>query len=337
MKSIDRNSLLIGAVVGLILGLLLGLVLFWQAFPVKWTSAHSYDLAPEARAEYVTVLADLYKANRDRDQVTKLLELWHDEEKQQAFSDAIQDAEARDQSAQVQALRDLAMVLAVSEQPIPAPAQPAGLLDRLRVPCLVFFIVLLVLVLGMIGWRTLATRRSSQTVPDTQDELAVAPSPAEEWREPQGSPLGPWIATYKLGEDAYDESFRIETPSGDYLGECGMGILETIGTGKPDQVTAFEVWLFDKNDIRTVTKVLMSEYAYQDSAARAKLASKGEPVLAKLDTPLILETRGLQVRASATELEYGQGEAGANSFFSRLVVELVATPKQTDSGADSLR
>jgi hypothetical protein len=44
-------------------------------------------------------------------------------------------------------------------------------------------------------------------------------------------------------------------------GECGVGISETIGVGDPKKVTAFEVWLFDKNDIQTVTKVLMSAHA----------------------------------------------------------------------------
>ena len=44
--------------IGLILGLLLGMLFFWWLFPTQWTDAHSYDLAPEERAEYVTLVAD---------------------------------------------------------------------------------------------------------------------------------------------------------------------------------------------------------------------------------------------------------------------------------------
>ncbi len=88
------------------------------------------------------------------------------------------------------------------------------------------------------------------------------------------------MTTYDLGHDTYDESFSIETPMGEFLGECGVGISETLGAGEPAKVTAFEVWLFDKSDIRTVTKVLMSPYAYNDSALRTRLAPKGDPVLA---------------------------------------------------------
>jgi hypothetical protein len=138
-----------------------------------------------------------------------------------------------------------------------------------------------------------------------------------------------------LGEDTYDESFSIETPMGEFLGECGVGISETIGVGEPDKVTAFEVWLFDKSDIRTITKVLMSEHAHGDDALRAKLASKGEAVLAQPGSPFTLETSGLQVRVDITELDYGDGEAPAQSFFSKLTIELVAMAKAPDSDGDT--
>jgi hypothetical protein len=98
---------------------------------------------------------------------------------------------------------------------------------------------------------------------------------------------------------------------------------------------AFEVWLFDKSDIRTVTKVLMSEHAYHDEVLRAKLAPKGEAVLAQPGAPLNLETSGLQVAVNVTEMDYGEGNLPPNSFFARLVVELVAMAKETDAGTES--
>jgi hypothetical protein len=134
--------------------------------------------------------------------------------------------------------------------------------------------------------------------------------------------LTQFATTYNLGDDHYDPSFSIELESGEFMGECGVGISETIGVGSPNKVTAFEVWLFDKNDIRTVTKVLMSDYAFNEEALRTKLAPKGEPVLAEVGKDVILETKTLRVRARIVEAEYGAGDLPPNSFFERLTVDL---------------
>jgi hypothetical protein len=104
----------------------------------------------------------------------------------------------------------------------------------------------------------------------------------------------------------------------------------------PKNVTAFEVWLFDKNDIRTVTKVLMSEHAYNDEAIRAKLAPKGEPVLARMNETIVLETATLIINAEITEMTYGTGSMPAQSFFEHFTVELSAWAKSgamDESGA----
>ena len=336
----ERRSLIIGLVVGLVLGLLLGMLLFWGLFPVKWTDAQSYDLAPEARAEYVALIAGSYKLNRDPAEASGYLANWTDEEKQQAIADAITSYEQKGQPAKVQAVKDMAMVLGIPLEPMPLPEEPPGVLERFRIPCLAFFGVLLVLVLGWIGLRmALKQRRATPAMAPTlaPSVKPVAPPPApqaEEWEGVGQPPLGHFFTTYQLGEDTYDESFSIETPMNEFLGECGVGISETIGVGDPDKVIAFEVWLFDKSDIRTVTKVVMSEYAFNDEALRAKLASKGEAVLAEPGAPFTLETSGLQVRVDVTELTYGEGELPPKSFFDKLTVELVAMSKpEADASA----
>jgi hypothetical protein len=335
MESSTRNNLITGVVVGLVLGLLLGMLLFWVLFPVEWTDARSYDLAPEAKAEYVALVADSFAVDKDPARAAKHLELWTVEEKEQAFADAIElyEAEARpDLALRVQ---DLALVLGVQipeeGAPLPEPTPQAGFFDRIRVPCLVFFFVLLVLVLGWIGLRMLMRQRSTaEPPPPAPPPMQVVPPP-EDWEGVGQPPLGHFFTTYQLGEDTYDESFSIETPMGEFLGECGMGISETIGSGDPDKVTAFEVWLFDKSDIRTVTKVLMSEHCYADESMRNQLASKGDAVLAEVGAPFLLETSGLQVQVEVTELVYGEDEQPANSFFSKLTVELVAMARPAGS------
>jgi len=136
-----------------------------------------------------------------------------------------------------------------------------------------------------------------------------------------------FMTTYVIGDDLYDDSFSIDSPNGSFLGECGVGILDTIGVGDPKKVTAFEVWLFDKNDIQTVTKVLLSAHAMNDSGIKQRLASKGELVQIESGQQLLLETATLQLEARVIEMVYGQGALPSGSFFQRMTLELSVWPK----------
>lgn len=144
-----------------------------------------------------------------------------------------------------------------------------------------------------------------------------------------GAPLVQFMTTYLLGDDLYDDSFSIETSSGEFLGETGVGISETLSTGDASKkATAFEVWLFDKNDIRTVTKVVMSDYAFSNEELRAKLAPKGEAVQAQRDLKFTLETASLRIQARIVDVSYGSGGGTPpNSFMDRITVELAAWRK----------
>jgi hypothetical protein len=144
----------------------------------------------------------------------------------------------------------------------------------------------------------------------------------------QETPVAQFMTTYMAGDDLYDDSFSIDSPSGEFLGECGVGISDTIGVGDPKKVTAFEVWLFDKNDIQTVTKVLMSQHAFSDPTINQRLESKGEPVLAEPGKRIVLETATLQLEARVVDMNFGQGALPTNSFFERLTLELAIWPKQ---------
>jgi hypothetical protein len=354
MVSSNRTALIIAGVVGLVVGLLLGMLLFWGLFPVQWTDARPYDLEPQAKAEYVALVADSFSLNKDQAAAAKYFEVWTVEEKEEAFADAVALYEGQGQADKVQAIEDLATVLVVSlpeagvatpvagetpeaEAPVePEPTAEPNLIQRLRVPCLVFFVVLLVLVLAWIGLRVALRRRAAAEAPESALQPTVVGPPIDEWEGTGQPPLKHVFTTYELGEDTYDESASIETPMGEFLGEMGVGISETIGVGDPDKVTAFEVWLFDKSDIRTVTKVLMSEHAFNDEGLRTRLASKGEAVLAQPGSPFALETSGLQVRVNVTDLTYGEGEAPPRSFFTKLTVELMAYTKPGASGEGTL-
>jgi hypothetical protein len=198
--------------------------------------------------------------------------------------------------------------------------------------CGLLAILAVVFVAIVIVWQ----RRSSSGAPDdtaldydmgaAETTYAVEDAAIEQ----QITPLARFQTTYSRGHDTYDESFSIENADGDFLGECGVGLSETLGADVPKNVTAFEVWLFDKNDIRTVTKVVMSDHAFFDEAIKAKLAPKGEPVLARPNETIVLETATLIVNAAITELEYGTGALPPQSFFERFTVELSAWNKEGD-------
>jgi len=134
---------------------------------------------------------------------------------------------------------------------------------------------------------------------------------------------------YELGMDNFDESFSIEE-EGVFKGECGMGISEVIGQERPRKVVALEIWLFDKGDIRTITKVLASEHAYNDDTLRNRLSARGETFLAQPGMTLSLETATLALKAAVLEVEYGENEnMPPRSFFKKVSVALSARPRTT--------
>jgi hypothetical protein len=343
---LERNSLIIGIVVGVVVGLLLGALLFYVVLPVEVTGIKSIHLEPAAKAEYMALVVDSYKLDPEKDAARAATHLdgWYAEEKAQALADAEAKYEAEGRADKVQDVQDFAKALGVSEEAMPAPgeepAEPVeagpSFWERIRGVCLVVFIVLLIAVLAWIGYRIAIRQRSAAPRPAPAARPAPPVPAAEEWDGVGQPPLKHFFTTYELGEDTYDESFSIETGIGDFLGECGVGISETIGVGDPDKVTAFEVWLFDKSDIKTVTKVLMSEHAFRDETLRARLASKGEAVLAQPGAPFTLETNSLQVRVDVSELEYGQGDSPPQSFFSKLTIELVAIAKPPAPGGSTI-
>jgi len=86
-------------------------------------------------------------------------------------------------------------------------------------------------------------------------------------------PITQTMTTYVLGDDLYDESFSIDTQAGEFMASTVWVCLKPLACD-PKKVTALEIWLFDKNDIKTATKVLMSKYAFNDPAIRARLEQK---------------------------------------------------------------
>jgi hypothetical protein len=166
---------------------------------------------------------------------------------------------------------------------------------------------------------------------EVEEQTQPEPS-AEPVVEDTTEPLERFVSSYEIGNDVYEDSFTINSPSGEFLGECGVGISEPIGVGGQKKVTAFEVWLFDRKPSRTSTIVLMSEYAYHKTDLRASLAPRGKQVLALPGSDFWLETPGLQVRVVVRELRYGKGPLPQNSFFDGMTLQMEVWSRSAKSG-----
>jgi hypothetical protein len=191
---------------------------------------------------------------------------------------------------------------------------------------LLFIVCGLVLVLGVAIAAVFLLRNRVGSGIKTPAMEAIEAAKQAEWTDfsarGEQLPISQFMASYKIGDDLFDDSFSIDSSSGEFLGECGVGISEPIGVGDPKKVTAFEVWLFDKNDIQTVTKVLMSANAFNDNALRQRLAAKGEPVLLEPGSQTVLETATLRLVARVVDMSYGEGSLPEKSFLDSLILEL---------------
>jgi hypothetical protein len=341
-------AMLIAFLVGMAVGLI---VLGWWLWPVQWTDAKPSSLSAQYQQAYLNNSANSYAVGMPISEVSAQLgEGWSNQANVSDMQVVVDTLNGMVQvhyagnDTRLVAFRD-ALQTYGTVGPTNVPSNQPGISSQTAA-----VLALLILVLIIIGaWLILRRLRSEKprqaavvstttttaagtTEADTGAAAVVIPAvsraaggarPVEKtaWPGEPRAPLTQFASTYAYGDDRYDMSNSIDTPSGDFLGECGVGISETIGTGTPEKVTALEVWVFDKNDVRTVTNVLMSEYAFNDPALRAKLAPKGDAVLARLGEVVELKTQTLKINARIVDLVYGSGTP-ANSYFQQVTLEL---------------
>lgn len=314
----------VGVVVGLIIGLLIGYV-FW---PVEWTDQPASALRPDLQQDYLALSIQSYTRNPSQALAQKA---WR--ELGDKSADVLRNVQ---QNAALYGLNEQeinAFSVAVGQSLPGAPLATATPEEKSSGPTPVLIGAGCFLALALLGALVyLLVFRNRQPAVARGMKTQASPTGAEsfpvaDYQGGQEPPIAQYLTTYTMGNDLYDDSFSIDSPSGEFLGECGVGISETIGVGDPKKVTAFEIWLFDKNDIQTVTKVLMSQHAFNDPAISQRLASKGEPVLGEPGKRMVLETATLQLEARVVNMNYGQGALPQGSFFDQMTLELAIWPK----------
>ncbi len=319
------------ALIAFVLGLFIGLfALGWWLWPVQWTDAGPQHLAAVDQAQYIRTVAELYSYQGDQQKVRDALGGWGgDVAACQLAATSTDLADASRLEAVAAVVNNQGCDAISSETPVEPTTtddEGGGSLNT------VWLLAVLLVILGAAIWFVISRRNSLMAGDGGSPRYADIPdsAPVISNSDVVTTPLARFQSTYTFGHDSYDDSFSIENSNGEFLGECGVGISESIGTDAPKNVTALEVWLFDKNDIRTVTKVIMSDHAFFDEALKAKLAPKGEPVLARENETIVLETASLIINAEIKGLQYGTGTLPPQSFFEQVTLELSAWAKQGD-------
>jgi hypothetical protein len=338
-ESFVRNPLTHLAV-SFLLGLIIGLVVLgWMLWPVQYVDTTPEQLRSDYQLDYLRMTVDSYGSTRDantaRSRFDQMgLRKWD-------VLDALRSEAAVDPARMDPAkLKDFEILLANTTSTEPAGAGQPGEQNPQVVPgdVLPLIIGLGVLIGGaaaaVVGMNLRRRRRRVRILEpvdedpglslEAEEEAAEIPEAAEgpAASDDQNEPLERFVTTYEVGNDVYEDSFTVNSPSGEFLGECGVGISEPIGVGGPKKVTAFEVWLFDRKPSRTSTVVLMSRHAFEKDDLRASLAPRGKPVLAEEGADFWLDTPGLQLRVLVRELRYGKGPLPENSFFEGLTLQM---------------
>jgi hypothetical protein len=324
MTDLFRNKLVVAGILGLTIGILLGLIYGYKIDPVKWVDI-PLDLArDDIQEDYLRMAIDAYKLYMDP---TKAIQRYQELGEAAEFTLKKVEADPGIQGAEaVRNYRDLISIAIPPNSIHPLSNCPVVEPQNNKL-CLFLWLATMVLVGGLSVYFFNRTRPREATVP-----FPVVPEPKELELEPQEEqdfswieatpPLTKFMCSYGIGDDLFDLSYSIDTREGAFLGECGVEIVKTLDDSIPKKVTAFDVWLFDKNEINTKSIVMMSNHAYEDDILRTQMGVKGRPALAEIGKEIALRTTHLLMKIRVVDLVGETGSGQHCDYFLRLILEL---------------
>jgi len=348
--NIDRHfgwgSVLFAFVTGLLIG---WFAIGWGAWPVEWTNTDPVDLRQEAREDYLVLVANDYAITHDATTALRRLATWESPSdagreirELAAYRRAQGDLET---AGRLEALANELPLPTVEESPQPEEMAPPISPYLLRIGGAVLILV------GIVAATIVLLRRQKPGAPEDRlregEELAETAAKRPEERglptaKQEGlmskligrpitrpMPLGEFefVYTYEGPQGEFDRTITLEKDD-QYLGECGMGVASYLDE-HTQQVNALEVWLFDKSDIHTESKILMTPQAYNDEAMREKFAEKGELIPVEGKKSFTLEGHSLRARAEIEDAQYLPGEP-LESAFRRLAVRLKVSRQESE-------
>ncbi len=316
---------------GFMLGLFIGwIVIGWGLWPVAWVDASPSDLELTFQEDYLRMAIDSYGAKVDGD---KAMQRWEGLGPDAVNLLANIEAEPGDQDViAIEFFKEIVNPSAELENmstidadtnDVTADEPTTSSMTKILIMCAVVVVLAVVVAIYLYLFKRPSSPDdyfSDAQVGDNTDPIAPADLDAQDGTPP----MAQYMTTYMFGDSLFDDSFSIDSPSGKFLGECGVGIAEpTMEVGDPKKVAAFEIWLFDQRDIQTVTKVVLSDFAFTDDTLRAQFETKGVLAQAGPGNEVILETATLRVIARVVDMDYGQDNAlPQHSFFNRMTIEL---------------
>ena len=337
-------------VIGFILGVFIGLVVFgWWLFPIEWKDGAARDLREDAKSDYLRMTIDSYILRKDALQAKMRWDELEPGAEQMLAAIQSEEGKSAAEKKAIGKFNEIVQAASLStDEGLPlSDTQPKQKSQGVGWLLVVFIVIVLGGVAAAVIYFIRGNPRrgtpeqsddnyedeaypSGHSINNSYEEVALSGRKRETKRSDtkdnipkrEEAPIAQFITTFTLGDDLYDDSFSIDSPSGEFLGECGVGISQTIGVGEPKKATAFELWLFDKNDIQTVTKVLMTQHAFHDIDIKQSLIAKGEPILVEPGREIMLETATLALLARVVDMAYGSGPLPPKSYIERITLDL---------------
>ncbi|HSQ39369.1 MAG TPA: hypothetical protein VLM78_04350, partial [Anaerolineales bacterium] len=235
----------VAAITGIILGLILGLMVGWWLWPVEYTDAVPAILKQQYQEEYLRMAVDSYRINQDSDLA---FQRWVN---LGTTAPSLLDAILKNPGAQKPALisdyqgaiesRIGPIALPSDSSPTVPPTDTSTTSSTTPPSALTFlWIAGAILAVGVIGWavyrymlRPILYGKHASTGEVSAARQAQDFSKSVERTDFAGlglaKPVTQNMTTYVLGDDLYDESFSIDSQAGEFLGEYGVGVSETMG------------------------------------------------------------------------------------------------------------
>src|SRR4030042_3480769 len=234
VKEYSKRPLVVGIfcfVVGVIIGLV---VLGWWLWPVQWCDASPAQLESGWQDMGLQVAIIAYGARGEPATAKVEYEALGD-----SADDTLARVQANPQGIDPNLISQFSAAVGATAQVPPGvtPTAPPAASGRSNLTTLLIVMCVVTLLVGaaIAAYIYLSGRKKTGgSVPASQLPATEVETPAEwtEYSAPSDqAPMAQFMASYKAGDDLFDDSFSIDSPSGEFLGECGVGVAETIAIG----------------------------------------------------------------------------------------------------------
>ena len=336
----------------ILLGMVIGMMTAYLVIPTEFAGASPRHLSSNAVAQWVRMVAVGHSDAIHYDDANTLLVLQRIPNPQQVVDRLANHPQIPENERQ--ALTALKEIPGFDELTgTAAPVDPGVVSSSAQIILALAVVAIGVPVLTLI-WRELIFAKAVapianrvQRVPEP--DAAPAPSPTETLPEQQwmaeetersgrtaaefGAPVLHTLSTYAKGR-SYDDSFAIELgpeQGSEFLGECGVSAATMTNAG--NELQSVELWVFDMASQEAFAKVFVAPAAISDPAFQAAVANRvTNPAVdiaaAEPGAELLLDTRGMRIRARISDIIYNYGSGEPGSGIENLQIELTAWQKQ---------